>query len=316
MRTPTFEQVQLLLVGRGERRGPQSLFPRSTGPGKGPTAPHCEGRTRLGPPGSESSAASARRSPPLCRGRCWDPLPPVSGWLPAPCPTRGRPHLYAGCPQEDHDLIDEAQQGHEHGVPVVKPLAEEEREEDVGGSPAEQRQREGPAWGRRRASGLRGPAKGVPQPPLTSVAVQLPRQAPQLLQDLVGHRRPPDAQAVQDAHGELAGGPPARPRREEDACGPDARRDAGGSGGLTPVPKAVPPELVLAGPVPSGVPWSCVHPPCHMDTPTLPQDHTGHAPACCPTQGPFFSAAVPGGPQKQSWPLPRPEPHTYRRLPG
>uniref|UniRef100_A0AC11D2V8 Uncharacterized protein n=1 Tax=Ovis aries TaxID=9940 RepID=A0AC11D2V8_SHEEP len=34
------------------------------------------------------------------------------------------------CPasQEDHDVVNEAQQGPEHRIPVVEPLAEEERE--------------------------------------------------------------------------------------------------------------------------------------------------------------------------------------------
>lgn len=65
-----------------------------------------------------------------------------------------------------------------------------------------------PVGGERlQGCGLRGAE--APRPPLTSVAVQLRHEAPQLLQDLVSHGRPPHAQAMEGAHGELAGGPPA-----------------------------------------------------------------------------------------------------------
>lgn len=90
-------------------------------------------------------------------------LPEAAARLSLPPPSKrgaATSHLQAGRPQEDHDLVDEAQQGHEHGIPVVEPLAKEEHEGDVGGSPAEQGQWEGPAWGRREASELRGPWEG------------------------------------------------------------------------------------------------------------------------------------------------------------
>lgn len=65
-----------------------------------------------------------------------------------------------------------------------------------------------PAGGERlQGCGMRGVE--APRPPLTFVAVQLRREAPQLLQDLVGHGRPPHTQAVEGTYGELAGGPPA-----------------------------------------------------------------------------------------------------------
>lgn len=146
----------------------------------------------------------------------------VSSLSPYPTPGAATSHLQAGAPQEDHDLIDEAQQGHEHRIPVVKPPAEQESEGDVGGGPAQQGQGEGPAWGQgTEASGASSPQEGVCWPPLTSIAVQLSREAPQFLQDLVSHRLLPHAQAVEGVHRELAGCPPARPRRKEDTCGPD-----------------------------------------------------------------------------------------------
>lgn len=64
-------------------------------------------------------------------------------------------HLQAGGPQEDHDLIDQAQQGHKHRILVVEPLAKEQCERDVGGCPAEQGQGEGLTW-RSGETSLRG----------------------------------------------------------------------------------------------------------------------------------------------------------------
>lgn len=86
----------------------------------------------------------------MAQGTAAGHLPAVSGLGSAPCPLPQdlgavTSHLQARGPQEDHDLIDEAQEGHEHGVPVVEPLAEEECEGDVGGGPAQQGQGEGPA---------------------------------------------------------------------------------------------------------------------------------------------------------------------------
>lgn len=52
---------------------------------------------------------------------------------------------------------------------------------------------------------------GVSLPLLTSVAVQLPHKAPQLLQDVVSHGPPAHTQAMEGAYGELASGPPACP---------------------------------------------------------------------------------------------------------
>lgn len=92
--------------------------------------------------------------------------PALSSLPPTPRPGAATSHLQARGPQEDHDFIDEAQQGHEHGIPVVEPLAEEEREGDVGGSPAEQGQGEGPACGQgRQTSAGTGPrGRGCPGP--------------------------------------------------------------------------------------------------------------------------------------------------------
>ena len=98
--------------------------------------------------------------------------PEAAAQLSLPPPTKlgaATSHLQAGRPQEDHDLVDEAQQGHEHGIPAVEPLAEEEHEGDAGGSPAEQGQREGPAWAWREASELTGPHS---PPSLCSCAVR------------------------------------------------------------------------------------------------------------------------------------------------
>lgn len=97
------------------------------------------------------------------------PSRPHLSWLVAlallPCLRRPlTSHLQAGSPQQDHDIIDEAQQGHEHGVLVVKPLAEEEREGDVGGSPAQQGQREGPTCGGDRPQGRGALGMGPPGP--------------------------------------------------------------------------------------------------------------------------------------------------------
>lgn len=63
--------------------------------------------------------------------------------LRTPARTPRKPHLYAGGTQQDHDLINEAQQGQEHRVLVVEPLTEEQREGDVGRGPAKQGQGEG-----------------------------------------------------------------------------------------------------------------------------------------------------------------------------
>ena len=77
-------------------------------------------------------------------------------------------HLHTWLPQEDHDVVNKAQQGPEHRILVVEPLAEEEREGDVGGSPAEHGQRKGPACGWRaavRAAGRAGWRRPSPHSP-------------------------------------------------------------------------------------------------------------------------------------------------------
>lgn len=187
------------------------------------------------------------------------------GWWPwHPSPDLRRPltsHLQAGSPQQDHDVIDEAQQGHEHRVLVVEPLAEEEREGDVGGSPAEQGQREGPACGGDRPQWGGAWGRGHPRPSLTSILIQLPHKAPQLLQDLVSHGPPPHAQAVEGAHGELARGFPARPRGEEDACRPRGDPRAG----------AHCPAVSRGWPRPLGVQGPRAPPHPHMDTLSPPR---------------------------------------------
>ena len=81
-----------------------------------------------------------------------------------------------------------------------------------GAQPSRARGKGRPGVGGTRASGSEGPPPGGARPPLTSVAVQLPHEAPQLLQDLVDHGPPPHAQVMEGAHSELAGGPPACPR--------------------------------------------------------------------------------------------------------
>ena len=92
------------------------------------------------------------------------------------------------------------------------------------------------------------PGRGCSRPPLTSVLVQLPQEAAQLLPDLVGHGPPPHSQAVQGAHSELAGRLPELPRGEEDACGQH--------GGELPL------ELQAQASSPPEVLWSPVyHPP-------------------------------------------------------
>ena len=110
------------------------------------------GTAALGSPGFQECRALAWSH---VAGEAWSlSLPPPRSLHPPQART-STSHLHTRLPQEDHDLINEAQQGQEHRIPVVEPLAEEEREGDVGGSPAEQGQREGPACGWRAASGLR-----------------------------------------------------------------------------------------------------------------------------------------------------------------
>lgn len=157
-------------------------------------------------------------------------------------------------------------------------------------------------------SGGRKQGRGCPRPPLTSVVVQLPHEAPQLLQDLVSHRTPPHAQTMEGAHGKLAGGLPSRPRREEDACewadtmlsNPKRRRRGArgwGSGwGLTLVPS------------PGSWPWHALSPFwCDMAPyadPPLPCAQPPQEPLCCQEWGSLSStpmAPCPASPQEQSW---------------